>query len=90
MKQNVNLQDYIQNKNYSKALEIFSVLNKSLRYQSLKYKNDFMITVAEKETKFKYNLYVPEGYNKDYMKTKEDSLPNEDIIIKKRRVIYEY
>lgn len=43
----------------------FSVLNKSPRYKSLKYKNDFMRTVAEKETKFKYNVYVPEGYTKD-------------------------
>lgn len=43
----------------------FSSLNKNSRYKSLKAKNDLLRTAAKKESNFKYEVFVPQGYTKE-------------------------
>lgn len=43
----------------------FSLLNKNSRYKNLKSKNDLLRIEAERESKFKYKVYIPQGYTKE-------------------------
>lgn len=57
--------DMLINDGFICPLWRFSLLNKNSRYKNLKSKNDILRIEAEKQSEFKYEVYVPQGYTEE-------------------------